>query len=225
MLGLVVKLGRFKMAEARSIRRVVVFCSIHQAGFQRGKHFANGHGRGVGPHGAGQGHPQVGLLHADLHALGVGHGTHRFFAVNGPGAGIVISQQDEALRFAVFGNFVANRAVQHLVQVVHRAEQERQGRDVGLGADGIHRADVDAGHVQRPNLDLVNGFFLRPQGTFVEHFDAVFAAAGLLELVAHELDRRDGGIVFAVVYVGRFEFCGQGQAGQQRCCHSDQGFF
>ncbi|MNT42734.1 hypothetical protein D3C72_1791670 [compost metagenome] len=138
MLGHRVELGDFEVVRA-FVAGKVVLGRIDQAGLERGVDLAHRHRRGVAAHGFHHGDGQVGLLHADLQALGVGQRLDGLVArVHGARATVVPGQPHEAGALARAQDLIADLAVQHLVQVVLGSEQEGQrGHARGL-ADVVH---------------------------------------------------------------------------------------
>ena len=75
---------------------------------------------------------QLGLLNSDAQALHVGQRADRPDAVvDRSCAGIVERQADETVALETGQDLVADRAVEHFVQVVERTEQERQRQHIG----------------------------------------------------------------------------------------------
>jgi hypothetical protein len=80
---------------------------------------------------------------------------------------------------------------------------------------------VDANHVERADLGLLDRVLLRAQRALAEHLDVVFAAGALgdqLAHVGHRLHRR----IVERVDVGRAEIPGLGHGGRQESRERDQ---
>ena len=75
-----------------------------------------------------------------------------------------------------------------------RLEHERQRRNDGFRHDVVEGGDVDADHVERAELHLLDRVLLRAERAVAEHLDGVFAA-GLSAMISLIFDRHHGRII------------------------------
>ena len=194
------------------VRRNVVLGGVDQAGLQARVDLGEGHRRGRRAHGARQAHPEVGGLDAKLQALRVGHAADRLLRVDRARAALVQGERHEAGLVERREDLGALRAVHRLAEMVEVAEEERERRDHRFRNDPVEGRRVDADHVQRADLHLLDGVLLGAERAVAEDLDLVLAARRPGELFAHVLDGHVGREVLGV-NVRRTE-----RPGLQRAC-------
>ena len=156
-------LGRLEVTR-RLVRGPVVLGPVDDPGLQAGVDLAVGHRRRVGAERFHHRDEQVRLLHADLHALEVGQPLDRLLrGVDGARATVVEGQPDHALAGHGGQDLVADRAVEHVVHVLDRAEHEGQRDRDGLGHHVVERPGTDAHHVEPADLELLDRVALGAQ--------------------------------------------------------------
>jgi hypothetical protein len=197
VLGQRVELGELEVAEGVVARRVVLG-AVDDAGLQRVVDLVHAHGDAVAAEGV-HGVDEDGIAHhPDLEALEVVDRTDRALdVVDAAGAGIHPGEPDQPrLRIGadLLHQLLADRTVDHLPHVRHVAEDEGHVEDVELVDDGADRADRDAGELQRPDLGLLDHLLLAAELHRREHLDREPAGGRGLQLLAHALDRLDGGV-------------------------------
>ena len=79
---------------------------------------------------------------------------------------------------------------------------------------------VDANHVQRTDLDLLDGVFFRTQRAVAEDLDVILAVGFLADDFADLLDRHDGRVVERV-YIRRTKIAGLDRGHSEGRCQND----
>src|SRR5215208_4796055 len=142
---------------------------------------------------------EVRLLDADAQAFQILELPDRTDAVvDRARAGIVEGQADEAAGVEALQDVVADRAVEDPVQVIDRAEQERQHEHVRLGREARDRGDVDAVEVDRAGPRLLHRLLLLAELARVEDLQPVAAVGALLQQLVEMHQRLDGRIVLGL---------------------------
>ena len=125
------------------------------------------------------------------------------------------------MRLETGENVVADRAVEHVVQVVDRAEQEGQRQHIGFGNEAAERRDIGAVDVDGANAGLLDGRLFLAELARVEDPEAVPALGPFLDQLAHLFERPDRRIA-GRLGVGDAEFARGGRAGED-ASQRDQG--
>ena len=106
-------------------------------------------------------------------------------------------------------DLIADRPVKDGAHMLRVAEDEGQAQRDGLGHEVVERRCVDPHHVERADLELLDGVLLGAQGAVRKHLYAELAAARRRELLAHELDGLDGRVVGGMDVGGAEIACGR----------------
>ncbi|MCY1296082.1 hypothetical protein D9M70_454520 [compost metagenome] len=193
MFGERVVLGHLEMTGGL-VGRPIVLGTIDDTGFKRRIDLAHRHRRRVGAEGLHHRDPEVGLLHADLQPLEIGQFLDRLFGrVEGTGAGIVEGETDQTVRLESGENLLADRAVDRLVHVLGRAEQEWHAKDHRLLDEVVEGRRIDPVHVDDAEAGLLDRVLLSTEHAVVHDLDldpAVAALGQQLPHVLHGLNRR-----------------------------------
>ena len=160
---------------------------------------------------------QLRLLHPNSQALHVRQGADRPHAIiNRPRAGIVERQADKTMALRARQDLVADRVIEHLVQMIERAEQERQREHVRRRNQRSDRRDIGAIEIDGADPRLFDGVFLFPELARMEHANAVATRGALLDQAGPEHERLHGRIIFRLG-IGDAEFA----PGCERRCRQD----
>ncbi len=100
--------------------------------------------------------------------------------------------------------FIADRAIDHLLHVGVIAKHEGQIEHVELGNKRAHRPDAGARDGKRPDLGLLDHLLFAAELHRRVHLDADPPASRRLELLAHGHDRLDRGVAERM-HIGRLE--------------------
>ena len=95
-------------------------------------------------------------------------------------------------------DFLCNRAIQHVVQVLGRAADIGHRRDLGFRDDVVERPKANAVHIDAAELGLLDGVFLFAQLSRRENRDADAAIGALFNQLTHGLDGFNSRIAIAV---------------------------
>src|SRR5262249_55643660 len=136
--------------------------------------------------------------HPDLEPLEVADILDRLLAVvDVARAGVHPAKPDESrgrMIRQLLEQFIADRAIDHLLHVRVVAKHERQIEHVELGNERAHGADADARDGKRTDLGLLDHLLLAAELHRRVHLDAEAAAARRFEFPAHRHDRFHGRI-------------------------------
>ena len=142
-------------------------------------------------------HPdhQIGLLHPDLQALEIRQAADRLRAgIDRARPGIVIGQPDETVGLDRRQDVVADRAIDHLVEMVDRAEQERLRKDAQGRRIVPDRRHIDAIEVDGADASLRDGLAFLAELPGMENPDAVTPLGSFRHQFVHVKQGLDGGI-------------------------------
>ena len=196
--------------------RPVVLCAVDQPGGKAGQHLAIGQFDRIGAQCLDHVRHQFRLLHANAKSLEIGERTHRAHAViDRTCAGIVEGEADESERFEAVQDLVADRAVQHLLHMLDRAEQERHRQHIHRRHEVPDQRDIGAIEIDRTGAGLLDRLLFLAQLARMENADMQSSAAAFLHQAAHIAQRLDGRIVLALG-IGGAKFARQHARRRQR---------
>ena len=113
-------------------------------------------------------------------------------------AGIVKRQADKSVRLEAAQDFVADRPVQHLLQMLDGAKQKRHREHIHRRHEGPDQRHVGAIEVDRAGPGLLDGLLFLAELARMKDPDLVAAAGALGDQAAHVAQRLYGRIVLAL---------------------------
>ena len=155
MFGQRVIAGMFEVI-GRDVRGPVVFGAVDELRAQAGQHLSVGQLDGRCTNGTHHVRHQLRLLDANLEALHVLRRADRAdIVVDRARAGIVEGQSDETIRLEARQDFLADRAVENLMEVIDRAKQEGHGQRIDRRHQDTDQRDIGAIEINRADAGLL----------------------------------------------------------------------
>jgi len=195
-------------------RRPVVLSPVDQPGGKAGEDLAIGHLDGFRAERPDHLRHQLRLLHTDAQALEVGERANRPDAVvDRSRAGIIEGETDESVGLEAVEDFISDRAVKHLLQMLDGPEQKRHRQHIRRRDESSDQRHVGAVEIDGADARLLDGFLFFAELARMEHAYLQPAARTFLDEAAHIAKRLNGRIVFALS-VGGAKFARENARGR-----------
>ena len=131
--------------------------------------------------------------------LHIGDGTDRPDAVvDRSRSGIVEGQADKSVGLETIQNFVADRTVQHLFDMLDRTEQKRHCQHIHRRHEVADQRYIGAVDIDRADTGLLDGFLFLAELARMKHPHPVTATAALGDQAPHVAQRLHSRIFFAL---------------------------